>query len=126
MFSYGRDMLPWKEDLKTRISEMLEAAPTRVSDFENAKELLRLTVEAAVMRRNDIDVEGVRKLLLDHVFVRDLWAAVTSRSIQWRMQLNLLTTRKQLLDYGVPDYHVPQTQELLGRVPEFEASLLNQ
>ena len=123
---YGRNMLPWKEDLNTRISEMLEAAPTRVSDYENAKELLRLTLEAAVMRRNDIDVEGVRKLLLDHVFVRDLWAAVTSRSIQWRMQLNLLTTRKQLLDYGVPDYDLPLTEELLGRMPEFEANQLNQ
>ena len=78
------------------------------------------------MRRNDIDVEGVRKLLLDHVFVRDLWAAVTSRSIQWRMQLNLLTTRKQLLDYGVPDYDLPLTEELLGRMPEFEANQLNQ
>jgi hypothetical protein len=60
-------------------------------------------------------------VLADEAFVRGLWETVTSRGIQYRMQITFLRARQSLIQNGIPEAALALTEELKSRLKEEES-----
>ena len=80
---------------------MLQKAKSDQNAYEKANEFLEVLVEAVWERSNYILRSSAVTIAQDNEFIRALWRAVTSRTIQSRMWKNYLSKYEALIRLGV-------------------------
>jgi len=63
-------------------------------------------------------MSDVVALLSEREFINALWDTVTSRAIQYRMQMSYIEARQLLVQNGVPEDILPLTDELKLRAED--------
>lgn len=116
----------WDGDLRDKL---LKAVAQGRSDFDvymNVRNLFDLLVEGLQHGMDSIRREDFSSVLSDVPFVQCLWQTVTSKSIQYRMQITFLRARLLLIQNGVPEASLPLTEELRLRLAEQDSEIQTQ
>jgi len=109
-----------KAALRRSLVDLLREGEVDVGIYHNANLLFAMLVR---IRREGFDIisrEDVSPMLSDKELMKQLWATVTSRTIQYRMQSGLLERRQFLIENGVPEEVLPLTEELQARSQTLE------
>lgn len=106
----------WADPLKNRLYTTLEEASETPEGRDNCLVLLDLVLRGLKSNLDATDAESVKILLKDGRFVRGFWSAITRGRIQYRHQLDLLSSRKTLIDAGAAEEDLPIPDWLAERV----------
>jgi len=116
---FKSDSPVWKSDLRDELIALIRRGRDDATVYSNVSDLFDLMMRG--LRRGIdtvIDVSDVVALLANHEFAKALWETVTSRAIQYRMQMSCIEARQLLIQHGVPEDILPLTDELKLRVEE--------
>jgi KAP family P-loop domain len=86
--------------------------------YDNVYALFNLLLQGLDRGVDFISRQNIKALLSNGAFTQSLWETVTSRGIQYRMQISFLRARQFFLQIGVPEAALPLTEELQSRSKE--------
>jgi hypothetical protein len=89
--------------------------------YLNVRDLFDLLIQGLEHGIDSIDTRDVSGVLSNVEFAQCLWKTVTSRQIQYRMQIRFIRARQALIQNGIPEEAVPLTHELQLRLKEEES-----
>lgn len=116
---FKSDSHVWKTDLRDEFVALIRRGTTDFKIYSNVSDLFDLIVRGL---RRDIDstigLSDIGALLSDQEFVKALWDTVTSKAIQYRMQMSYIEGRQLLVQNGVPEDILLLTDELKLRAEE--------
>jgi hypothetical protein len=110
----------WNSSLRTELLELIEGSANDSVLYENVGDFFGLLIGGLERKVDFIAKQDVELILSDHSFAQSLWNAVTSRPIQYRMQIAFLRDRRTLVEIGVPEEMLPLTKELDARSSEWK------
>jgi hypothetical protein len=124
---FNPDSLVWKTDLRDELIASILKGKDDSRIYSNVSELFDLMMRCL---RRDIDStisrSDVVALLSNREFIKALWDVVTSRAIQYRMQMSYIEARQLLVQNGVSEDILPLTNELKVRAEEAARLRANQ
>lgn len=105
----------WKNDAKGEFLAIIADGSKDSGTYLNVRTFLDLLVEGqrhglGWFLREDFDA-----IFQDRELIAGIWRTVTSRTIQWRAQRELLEARSALIKGGVPEADLPLSPELEAR-----------
>lgn len=107
----------WAGPLKERFYRTLTAAGESHVGSENCLALFELVLACLKSNLEAVDVENLKRLLRDEVFVQAMWAGAVSRRIQYRRQLEILEGRDVLIASGAAASALSVPDWLAERLP---------
>jgi len=116
---FKSDSPVWKTDFRDELIGLIRKGREDSVIYSNATDLFDLMIRA--LRRgvdSTINVSDVVALLSNEAFIKALWNTVTSRAIQYRMQMSYIEAQQLLVQNGVPEDILPLTDELRLRAEE--------
>jgi hypothetical protein len=116
---FKSDSPVWKTHLRNELIALIRKGRDDSTIYSNVSDLFDLMMRG--LRRGIdtlIDLSDVVALLSNHEFTKVLWETVTSRAIQYRMQMSYIEARQLLVQNGVPEEILPLTDELKVRAEE--------
>ena len=116
---FKADSPVWKTDLRNELIALIHKGRDDSTVYSNVSDLFDLMMRG--LRRGIdtvIDTSDVVVLVANHEFTKALWETVTSRAIQYRMQMSYIEARQLLIQNGVPEDILPLTEELKLRAEE--------
>jgi hypothetical protein len=116
----------WKTPLRDELLELVRTGREDFVVFTNVRTYFMLLIEGIERGIDSIEREEIAGVLADEVFVRCLWETVTSRGIQYRMQITFLRARQSFIRNGVPEALMPLTDDLRSRLREEELKAKSQ
>ena len=105
----------WKGALQTQWFDLIGRGKTEGVIYRNTHFLLDLLIRELRSEVDYIRGEDVAGVVTDDAFVERLWATITSREIQYRMQVSILQARADLMRFGVAEVLLPLNKELQER-----------
>jgi KAP family P-loop domain len=116
---FKSDSPVWSTDLRNEFIALIRRGSVDSKIYSNAGDLFDL-MQLGLRRAIDstIDMSDARELISDQEFVKALWDTVTSKAIQYRMQMSFIESRQLLIQNGVPEAILPLTDELKLRAEE--------
>ncbi len=116
---FKADSPVWTTDLRNEFIALIRRGRDDSRIYSNVSDLFDLMMRS-LRRAIDptIDVSDVVTLLSNQEFVKALWDTVTSRGIQYRMQMSYIEGRQLLIQNGVPEDILQLTDELKLRAEE--------
>ena len=116
---FKSDSPVWTTDLRNEFVALIRKGREDSTIFSNANDLFDLLVTS--LRGgvgSTIAPSDVVGLVSDQEFTQVLWETVTSKTIQYRMQMSYIEARQLLVQNGVPEDNLPLTHELKLRAEE--------
>jgi hypothetical protein len=116
---FKSDSPVWTSDLRNELIGLIHKGREDSKICSNASDVFDLMMQG--LRRgidSTIDMSDVVALLSNQEFIKALWDTVTSRAIQYRMQMSYIEARQLLVQNGVPEDVLPLTDELKVRAEE--------
>jgi len=86
--------------------------------YLNVRDFFDLIVYGLERGIDSIGPRDVSNLLSDKKFVSTLWRTVTSREIQYRLQMTFIQARQSLIKAGASESALPLPEELQSRINE--------
>lgn len=111
----------WETPLWKKLVEAVRKGRKDSIAYQNARDLLELITEGLESRLDFATRQGLSTILAHHEFVKELWGTVTSREIQFRMQIRFIRWRASLINSGVPEDALPLTKGLQSRIDAGQA-----
>jgi hypothetical protein len=108
----------WKTPLREELIELIRSGRESSVVYVNAREYFDLLAEGLERGIDWLQRQDIVLLLSCEAFVKSLWETVTSRSIQYRMQIKFLRARDTFLQNGASITALPLTAELSARLDE--------
>lgn len=108
----------WKTKLRDELLGLIGKGRDNQVILTNVRDLLDLIISGLDRGIDSIGTREISALLSDEEFVRILWETVTSRGIQYRMQITFIRARQSLINNGAPETSLPLTEELKARLDE--------
>jgi hypothetical protein len=115
---FGSDSPVWKTGLRDELLEFVRRGCKDFVIYVNVRDYFNLLVQGLEHGMDSISRQDIATVLSDEVFVRALWETVTSRGIQYRMQITFIRARQSLIQNGIPEASLPLTDELQLRLRE--------
>ncbi len=109
----------WKGEIRIEFIALIRSGRDDCTVYSNVSDLFDLMVRG--LRRggdSSIDTSDVGSLLSNQEFSKAMWDTVTSRPIQYRMQMSYIESRQLLIQNGVPEAALALTDELKSRLEE--------
>ena len=116
---FKSDSPVWTTDLRNELIALPRDEGDDPTVYSNVNDLFDLMIRS--LRRgvdSTIDTSDVVALLSNQEFIKVMWGTVTSRAIQYRMQMRYIEARQLLVQRGVPEDILPLTGELKLRAEE--------
>jgi len=124
---FKSDSPVWKTGLRDELIASIGKGKDDSRIYSNVSELFDLMMRGL---RGDIDstigMSDVVMLLSNQELIKALWDTVTSRAIQYRMQMGYIEARQLLVQNGVSEDILPLTDELKLRAEEAARLRANQ
>jgi len=111
----------WTSKLRNILLATIRKGRTDPLIYVNVLDFFDLIVYGLERGIDSIGPRDVSNLLSDEKFVSTLWRTVTSRTIQYRLQVRFIQARQALITAGAAESSLPLPQELQARLVE-EAS----
>ncbi len=111
----------WKPGLRDELFELVRRGREDFVIYTNVRDYFSLLTSGLENGLDSIGRDDIAGVLSDEAFVRCLWETVTSRGVQYRMQINFLRARQSLIQNGIPEAALPLTDELQLRLKEEES-----
>jgi hypothetical protein len=86
--------------------------------YINVREFFDLIVYGLERGIDSIAASDISSLLIDEKFVGALWRTVTSRKIQYRLQITFIRARQSFIKAGAAESALPLPVELQSRLQE--------
>jgi hypothetical protein len=87
----------------------------------NVRDLFDLLIRGLENGIGAVNQSDIATFLRDHDLVKFLWEAVTSKTIQYRLQIAYIRGRQQLIQGGIPEDLMPLSEELRLRLLDDES-----
>jgi len=116
----------WKTTIRDDLLGLIRKSRENSAIFVNVRDLFNLLIQGLRLGIDSVGSQDIAAVLSDRVFVQCLWESVTSRGIQYRMQINFIRARQSLIQNGTPEDLVPLTDELKMRLKEEESRASSQ
>jgi hypothetical protein len=113
----------WKTTLRDDVLELIRQGRENLIIYANVRELFSFLVQGLEHGIDSVSKKEFTAVLSNEGLVRCLWECVTSRGIQYRMQMSFIQGRQSLIQNGVPETLLPMTEELQRRLKEEESRL---
>ena len=110
----------WKTAQYDQLLSLLSKASFDTTIYRNCVELADL-LDDGKETRLELSTAYFDEIFRNHEFLAELWKAITSRTIQYRMLGEYLKIHRKYVDSGVPAEMLPLTPELESRRKEFTA-----
>jgi hypothetical protein len=111
----------WTSNLRNTLLATIRKGRTDPTIYLNVRDFFDLIVYGLERGIDSIGPRDVSSLLSDDKFVSTLWRTVTSRTIQYRLQMTFIQARQALIRAGAAESSLPLPEELQARLDE-EAS----
>ena len=108
----------WKTDIRHEFVILISRGKEELTIYINARDYFFILAEGLERGIDWVSRVDIASLLSDHAFVKCLWQTVTSRGIQYRMQIKFIRCREWFIHNGVPEEVMPLTEELQLRLKE--------
>jgi hypothetical protein len=109
---FGPDRLPWPKDIRDAILDVFQNAKLDMDQYEKTNDFLKILVETVRNRSSYLGRDSAALIVADAEFIKSLWSAATSRSIQFRMLASCLAARGVLVELGAQEGDLPLSPEL--------------
>jgi hypothetical protein len=110
----------WKTALREDVLGLIREGRENLTIYSNVRDLFSFLVQGLDHGVDSISKKEFTALLPSEGFVRSIWECLTSRGIQYRMQMSIIQGRQTLIQNGVPEGLLPMTEELQRRMREAE------
>jgi hypothetical protein len=108
----------WRAPLQDILLELIRKGRDEFVIYENVRDFFTLLVQGLQGGVDTVARKDIVAVLSDRTFVQRLWETVTSRGIQYRMQIAFIRSRDALIENGIPAASLPLTEELSLRAKE--------
>ena len=108
----------WTEDLRDTFLDSLRKGREDFVVYTNVRGYFDLLVHGLEHGLDSIGRQDIATVLSNEQLVRCLWETVTSRGIQYRMQITYIRARQSLIQNGVTEEAMPLTEDLRKRLEE--------
>jgi KAP-like P-loop domain-containing protein len=108
----------WSTDLKQELIGVIRSGRHDFSVYVNVRDFFRILVQGVETGIDWISREDVVEVLRNEMLVRVIWETITSRGIQYRMQISFIKGRQSFILRGVPEHFMPLTGDLASRLAE--------
>jgi hypothetical protein len=113
----------WKTTLRDDVLGLIREGRENLTIYANVRDLFSLLVQGLEHGIDSVSKKEFTAVLSNEDLVRCLWGCITSRGIQYRMQMSFIQGRQSLIQNGVPEALLPMTEELQRRLKEEESRL---
>jgi hypothetical protein len=111
----------WTSKLRNKLLATIRKGRTDPTIYLNVRDFFDLIVYGLERGVDSVGPRDVSNLLSDYKFVSTLWHTVTSRKIQYRLQMTFIQARQSLIKAGASESALLLPEELQSRLDE-EAS----
>lgn len=111
----------WKTNLRDNLLELIHKGREDPTIYANVSEFFKLLLQGLEHGLDVVGKEDIATVLSDEPFVQCLWETVTSREIQYRMQIAFLRARKSLIQNGISEAKLTLPEELQLRLTELDS-----
>lgn len=111
----------WTSNLRNKLLAIIRKGRTDPTIYFNVRDFFDLIVYGLERGIDSVGPRDISSLLSDERFVSTLWRTVTSRKIQYRLQMTFIQARQSLIKAGASELVLPLPEELQSRLDE-EAS----
>ena len=111
----------WTSKLRNKLLATIRSGRTNPIIYRNVQDFFDLIVYGLERGIDSVGPRDVSNLLSDEKFVSTLWRTITSRKIQYRLQMTFIQARQSLIRAGASESALPLPEELQSRLDE-EAS----
>ena len=108
----------WRTNLLDTFIELILKGQEDFTIYVNVRDFSSFLAEGLEHRLDWAAREDIKAILSNEAFVESLWKTVTSRKIQYRMQISFIRDRQSMIQNGVPERLLPLTEELQQRLKE--------
>jgi hypothetical protein len=110
----------WKTSLRDNLFELICRGRKDFVIYVNARDFFNLLAQGLEHGMEAASREDLVAILSNGELAQCLWETVTSRGIQYRMQIAVIRARQTFIRNGVPEARMPLTDDLRLRLREEE------
>ena len=111
----------WKTSLRDDFLGLIRQGRENLIICANVRDLFSFLVKELEHGIDSVSKKEFTAVLSNDDLVRYLWECITSRGIQYRMQMSFIHGRQILIQNGVSEALLPMTEELQRRLKEEES-----
>lgn len=110
----------WTTDLRNELFGLIRRGRETSVAYANARDFFHLIAQGLGQGMDGVGKQDIVAILSDGELAQCLWDVVTSRGIQYRMQIAFIRDRQLLIESGVSEALMPLTDDLRSRLRDIE------
>jgi KAP family P-loop domain len=111
----------WTSEVRPKLLVVIQGWKEDSAINANVRDLFDLLIRGLENGVDSVNRSDIATFLRDHDLVKSLWEAVTSKTIQYRLQITYIRGRQQLIQNGIPEELLPLSEELRLRLLDDES-----